>query len=690
MKKFLLCLALGSLVAPAAILAGPPPEVSHSARSATIHTIRELPIIPPGHGYQREKPEPKKFGGPADGLPAGRRDPAIGTATVTPSAALSIPSSFAGVGVENWNVRYAPPDTNGAAGPNNYIQWVNDAYAFWDKSGNMIYGPVAGNTIFQPLGGYCAQYNDGDPIVQYDKANGRWILSQFAVSQGSSAGYRQCVAVSQSSDPMGGWNLYEFNYGTNFNDYPKIGVWPDGYYATFNMFRRGSSFNGGEVCAWDAAAMRRGDATANQVCFNVGTSYGGLLPSDVDGSTAPPAGAPNYVLNFGTNSLNVWKFHVDWANPSASTLTGPTNIATAAFSRACGGGTCIPQPGTSNQLDSLADRLMYRLAYRNHGGVQSLVVNHSVTPGNGASSGVRWYELRVNNGNPSLYQQGTIAPDSNSRWMGSAAMDKNGNIVVGYSISSGTTFPDIVYTARTPNDPLGSMPNGEVSLNVGLGSQTGTLHRWGDYSSMSVDPTDDCTMWYTTEYLTYNGTWNWSTRVGKITPPGCGSTSTNNPPVASFTYSCTDLQCSFTDTSTDSDGSVTGWGWTFGDGGTSAAQNPSHTYGAAGSYTVTLTATDNGGASASSSQSVSVTAPPPPGGITLTATASKVKGVDTADLSWSGTTGSTDVYRDGSVIATVSGTSYSDNTGTKGKASFTYQVCNAGTTTCSAQLPVSW
>lgn len=681
MKRVLLSLALGTLLVPAAVYAGPAPEISKSSRSATIKSLRELPIIPPGKGYQREKPEPKKFNGAADGLASGKLDPAIGSPTVAASTTLATPASFDGVGISNWNVRYAPPDTNGAAGPGHYVQWVNDAFAIWDKSGALLYGPAAGNTIFQPLGGYCAQYNDGDPIVQYDKINGRWILSQFAVSQGANAGYRQCVAVSLNSDPTSGWHLYEFNYGTNFNDYPKIGVWPDGYYVTYNMFKRGSTFGGGQVCAWDGAAMRRGDATAGQVCFNLGTSYGGLLPSDLDGATPPPAGSPNYVMNFGTNNLHVWKFNVDWSNPSASTISSPATLNTAAFSKACGGGTCIPQPGTSNQLDSLADRLMYRLAYRNQGsGVESLVVNHSVAPGNGASSGVRWYEVRVNNGTPSIYQQGTIAPDAKSRWMGSAAMDKNGNIVVGYSISSGTLFPDIVYTARTPADPAGTMPNGEVSLNVGLGSQTGTLHRWGDYSSMSVDPVDDCTMWYTTEYLTYNGTWNWSTRIGKITPPGCGSTSTNNPPVASFTYACTGLTCSFTDTSSDTDGSVTGWSWAFGDSATSTAQNPSHTFAAAGTYTVALTATDNDGATSSASQAVNVTST---SSITLTATGRKVRGVNTADLSWSGTYGSTDVKRDGVTIATVSGTTYTDSTGTKGGRSFTYQVCNAGTTTCS-------
>ena len=241
----------------------------------------------------------------------------------------------------------------------------------------------------------------------------------------------------------------------NFNDYPKLGVWPDGYYLTFNMFN-GNTFLGGRICALDRAKMLVGDPTATQVCFQLGTNDGGLLPSDLDGSNPPPAGAPNYVVEYRNNSLDLFKFHVDFATPTNSSLTGPTNIPVAAFTPACnGGGTCIPQSGTSQQLDSLADRLMYRLAYRNFGDHESLVVDQSVTAG--TSVGMRWYELRNPGGTPTVYQQGTYAPDSKYRWMGSIAMDSVGDIAMGYSVSSSTMFPSIAYTGRIPTDALGTM-----------------------------------------------------------------------------------------------------------------------------------------------------------------------------------------------------------------------------------------
>ena len=234
-------------------------------------------------------------------------------------------------------------------------------------------------------------------------------MTQFSVTGGPP--YYQCVAVSQTADALGAYNLYAFQY-SDFNDYPKLGVWPDGYYVTYNMFRGGTTFSGGMVCALDATAMRAGLA-ATQQCFNLGTSYGGLLPSDVDGVTIPPVGSPNFVLNFGTNNLHLWNFHVDWVTPANSTITGPTTLPVTSFATACSGGSCVPQPSTSTKLDSLGDRLMYRLAYRNFVDHESLVVNHSVVAG--SSGGVRWYELQNPNGTVTLAQQSTFAPDANFR-----------------------------------------------------------------------------------------------------------------------------------------------------------------------------------------------------------------------------------------------------------------------------------
>src|SRR5258708_4587963 len=306
-----------------------------------------------------------------------------------------------------------------------------------------------------------------------------------------------------------------------------MGGWPDDYYETFNMFNSaGTSFLGGRACAYDRAKMLAGQP-ATQVCFNptdAGSVVGGLLPADLDGTIQPPPGAPNYVLALGNNAnqLAVYKFHVDFITPANSTLTGPTDITTASFSEACAGGTCIPQTGTTQKLDSLADRLMFRLAYRNFNDHEALVVNHSVTAGTG--TGLRWYELRPDaSRNLSIFQQGTYAPDSNFRWMGSIAMDKNGNMGLGFSVSGSALHPGIHYTGRLASSPAGVMDQGEGTAIDGAGSQTGSsLSRWGDYSSMSVDPADECTFWYTTEYIPSNGAFNWRTRIASFKFPSCG------------------------------------------------------------------------------------------------------------------------------------------------------------------------
>ena len=420
----------------------------------------------------------------------------------------------------SFTVQYAPPDTVGAVGATQYVQVVNVGLAVFDKATkNAVYGPVPTSTLWSGFGGQCQTDNDGDAVVVYDKAANRWIISQFAVG---TTPYLQCVAVSQTSDATGGWYRYSFSYGSVFPDYPKMGVWPDAYYETFNMFT-GNTFSGSRLCAYDRSAMLTG-AAATQQCFQLSSSFGGVLPSDLDGSTAPPAGSPNFMVNFGTNRLNLWKFHVDWTTPANTTLSGPTNLAVAAFTPACGGSNCVPQSGTNQKLDSLADRLMFRLAYRNFGSYESLVVNHSVKVGtarNNPYTGVRWYELRNPNGIPTVFQQSTFSPDTSYRWMGSIAQDKQGNMALGYSVSSSSMFPSIRYTGRLVTDAANTM-QAEASIQNGTGSQSGQrLDRWGDYSAMSIDPSDDCTFWYTTEYLKANGAFNWSTRLASFKFSGC-------------------------------------------------------------------------------------------------------------------------------------------------------------------------
>ncbi len=442
---------------------------------------------------------------------------------------------FEGVGLGNgYAVNAAPPDTEGsigydpATGRHQYVQWVNEAFAVFDAdTGAQLYpasGGAAGNTVWAGFsGGNCATNNDGDPIVLYDKAANRWLMSQFSVSGGPP--FYQCVAVSQSSDATGPWNRYAYSFGNGFNDYPKFGVWPDAYYASFNIFTNGATFAGPMACAFDRAAMIAGTAAAS-VCFQLPSSNGAILPSDLDGSTAPPAGSPDYYVGLGTSTtLNVFKFHVDFATPGNSTFTGPSPVTVASYGLACGGGACIPQPGTRQKLDSLGDRVMFRLAYRNLGnGQESLVVNHSVMVGSKkrtSYTAVRWYELRVAAFTPALYQQGTFAPSNDSRWMGSIAMDKAGDILLGYSESnSRSLFPSLFYTGRVPADPLGTMES-ESSILLGSGSQLPNLNRWGDYSTMSVDPKDDCTFWYTNEYLASSGDFNWHTYVKSAKFPSC-------------------------------------------------------------------------------------------------------------------------------------------------------------------------
>ncbi len=455
---------------------------------------------------------------------SGQADPVI-QSSVGPKVAVTSGSNFDGVGVGftgpngSFAPNAAPPDTNGTVGATQYVQWVNESFAVFDKAtGSVLMGPTAGNALWQGFGGGCQTNNDGDPIVQYDKAASRWVFTQFSVS---TTPFLQCVAVSTTSDATGTYNRYAFTQ-SNFPDYPKLGVWPDAYYVTFNMFS-GNRFVGANACAFDRSSMLAG-ATATQVCFQQSSSVASLLPSDLDGSMPPPAGSPNFMINFGTSSLNLFKFHVNFATPSSSTFTGPTTLAVAAFSPACGGGTCIPQQGTNQQLDSLADRLMYRFAYRNFGDHEALVVNHSVTAG--SSVGVRWYEIRSPNATPSVFQQGTFAPDANFRWMGSIGMDHVGDIAVGYSVSSTGLFPSISFTGRVPGDALNTL-EAESSIQAGGGSQNGGLNRWGDYSAMAIDPVDDCTFWYTNEYLKTSGSFNWSTRIASFKFPGCSSA----PPV---------------------------------------------------------------------------------------------------------------------------------------------------------------
>ena len=453
-------------------------------------------------------------------------------APIAPSAPIP-GTEFDSLG-DNWHgffVNSAPPDTSMAVGLDQIVVMVNSGIVVQNKSGAILDGPFASNSLWDGFGGECENQNDGDGIVRYDRLADRWIVSQFAVS---GDGYYECIAVSTSDDATGSYYRYAFEFD-DFPDFPKLSVWPDAYYVTYNMFDDAGDWVGSKVCAANRNAMLAGQ-NATQICEDAGDDYGGLLAADVDSEIAPPLGAPNPVVSIGyyTDELAYWKFHVDFAQPNNSILDGPYVVDVATYFPACYiSGVwyvdCIDQKDTAQGLDALDDRLMNRLAYRNFGDRQSVVVTQSVRDTNRV--GVRWYELQIDSdSNLSLDQQGTYVPDTDSRWMPSAALDQSGNIAIGYSKSSATMFPSIAYTGRLAEDVAGILTQGETITQAGGGSQTGEygLSRWGDYSTMNIDPADDCTFWFATEYLPNTGEFNWATSVSSFRLPNCFSVQVDN------------------------------------------------------------------------------------------------------------------------------------------------------------------
>jgi hypothetical protein len=430
------------------------------------------------------------------------------------------PVSFDGIPATGW----VPPDTVGDIGPNHYVQAVNISLAIYDRTGNLLVGPSPINALWAGFGGPCESNNNGDPIVRYDPLADRWLVSQFALGINF-----QCIAISRTPDPVaGGWFLYAFPT-PGFPDYPKIGVWPDGYYMGT---QRGFPGGGLDVYAFDRIRMLSG-LPAGAVQFIVPAPSLFLQPSDLDGP-APPTGTPNFFVRQvdgnqfgGSDRLEMFAFSVNWGSPAASTFTSLPSLPVAPFDAIlCGSnffGTCVPQPGTATRLETLPAWLMWRLQYRNFGTHETLVTNHTVNTG-GDHAGIRWYEVRRTGGGPwSVFQQGTHSPDASlHRWMGSIAMDKDGGLALGYSVASGTVFPGIRYAGRLAGDPAGNLTVAETTLLHGGGSQTGSI-RWGNYSTMDVDPVDDCTFWYTTEYYSATSSAGWRTRVASFQLPSCGT-----------------------------------------------------------------------------------------------------------------------------------------------------------------------
>jgi hypothetical protein len=435
---------------------------------------------------------------------------------------------------------YVPPDTNAAVGDTQVVQWINVCYAVFDKgSGALIAGPFAGTNFWKGFGAPCENNNDGDIIIQWDKTNHRWLATQPVFA---GPPYYSCIAVSQSADATGSYYRYAFPQLAGFPDYPKWGLKSNVYYQSQNIFNdAGTAFLGVNVCAYQANLMRNGNNNASQVCIldnSNGTLFDdSMLPADDDskGSNGPEV-LLGSIDNFLPGDTHVYEyvFTVDFLEPAKSALAGVDGsmpISVPAFDVSWV--TCVPQPsskaatklfGPVDCLDTLGDRLMYRLAhFVDGGGMPHFLVAHSVL--NTTAVATRWYEFRaqgVGNTKLSLYQSGQTPDDREYRWMGSVAMDKKGDIALGYSRSSAAPgdYPSIYYAGQTAGDPLGTTES-EALIKQGLGSQYNSFNRWGDYSSMALDGADSCTFWYTNEEYPANGRFAFDTWIASLKFPNC-------------------------------------------------------------------------------------------------------------------------------------------------------------------------
>ncbi|MEO7918415.1 MAG: hypothetical protein ABIT01_03065, partial [Thermoanaerobaculia bacterium] len=531
----------------------PPPSIttlaSESLPVKPVHSppLRKMKVIPPPfRGDGDRLPEPMRPAPPTESGPdLAFRQTSLGAKVSAPTP-TGLSFDGVGVGLAGFVPSSNPPDTNGRIGATQYVQWTNTSFAIFDKTtGALLYGPAAGNTLFQSMPAPCSTHNDGDPLVTYDILTGRWILSQFVV--GASPNFsHQCIAVSETQDATGAYFLYDFvTDATNFVDYPHMGVWPDGYYMTTHVFNAaGTAQVASRVSVFERDKMILGQP-ARMVQAALSKKSGrfqyGFLPADLDSITPPPAGEASFVLGpdpASTNKTDSARVAVTWGVTPTITLTEAT-IAVGIGNAPCVNNTlaqdnrdCVPQPSPAvpaDYLDNVSSHYMYRLAYRNFGGapVQESLVTSGTTAGSAstpAHGAVRWFEFR-NAGNstatPTSFQVATFDPDNSYRWMSSIAMDKDHNIALGYSKSSTSVKPGIFMTGRLGTDAINTM-GAETTVFAGLGVQTaGAGNRWGDYSAMTLDPIDQCTFWYTNEYLKTNGAFNWSTGIASYKFPSC-------------------------------------------------------------------------------------------------------------------------------------------------------------------------
>jgi Carboxypeptidase regulatory-like domain/Kelch motif len=513
-------LALAQSGNPAANVSGGNVTVGHSVKNDTSPKLRDItpkPVTPVPAKQAVATP-------PIVHQHTNQKDTAVQSKLATPNMP-GTQLNFDGISFPGVSCFCAPPDTNGEVGSTQYVQIVNEGLQVFDKTnGNSLLGPVGINTLWSGFGGPCETDGLGDPIVLYDQLANRWVVTQLALFPPT----HECVAVSTSDDATGSYNRYDFDlgsqFGNNFYDYPKLSVWPDAYYMSFNMFDfSGSTFLGPQPFALDRSAMLAGNPATVVSTGMLGPTDDQLMPGDLDGSNQPPAGAPNPFTEIGTSpTWKLWRFHVDFATPANSTFTQAGTLTPNPFSVICGNGrACVPQAGTGDVLDTLGDRSMFRNAYRRFADGHEALVGNMTVESNGVA-GIRWYEINnATSGTPSFVQQSTYQPDNTWRWMGSAAMDHFGDLAVGFSASSSAIHPQIRYAGRLRGDPPNALGQGEAHLIDGAGSQTDTVSRWGDYSDLTVDPSDDCTFWYTTEYYQVTSSFNWRTRIGNFKFPNC-------------------------------------------------------------------------------------------------------------------------------------------------------------------------
>ena len=524
---------------------GPPVEIAHGPPVVPKVFARDLrDFHQPHQGKRRARDRPEEplggFSKPSATVPP----------TEAPTVAIPSPSvSFKGLDFNTWGAGW-PPDPVGDVGPNHYVQAVNTSIGIFGKTGTQL-AAFTFDTLWASAatGTACDTGNQGDPTVVYDPMGDRWIVADFAFTgNGSTGPYYECIAVSRTSDPVaGGWYLYAVRTDDAthpwFADYPKMGIWPDGLYMSANMFQ-GDTFREVRVWAFNRADLESGAPLRSVVVDLNTTTYFSLLPSNLRGAS-PPTGRPNFFVSESQTlfAFHVFKFHADYSG-SGSTFTGPTNVSQTSYTVAS---STVPSP--ANSLDSLRERLMMQAQYRNLGGTESLWVNHTVKTAVNGVTGIQWAQINVTGGTvvtTPVQQQiyGNVGGDKLHRWMGSLAVDKDGNMALGYSVSSSTLAPDIRYAGRLATDPLNTLPQGETTMLSGVtrGSQSGNCGgavctRWGDYSAMSVDP-DGCTFWYTNEYYEATGL-NWQTRIGSFKFAPCTPADTN-PPTASNETASTD------------------------------------------------------------------------------------------------------------------------------------------------------